>query len=325
MPAPVRRQLLAAVVVLICALAYAAPAVAASGGSVPVEPASPNAEAIVDAYYLVLVITGVIFALVEAALLLFVFRYRRRGRPRDAEAPQIHGHTRLELAWTVVPVLLLALIAGFVFWQLPEIKDVPEASAAGEPLEIQVEGRQFYWQFAYPDGTIGYDTLVVPAERVVELEVTAPEQDVIHSWWIPALAGKIDAIPGVTNRTWFQAKRPGVYEGQCAEFCGVQHASMLGEVLAVPAARFESELETISETQGEQMFAAVCSKCHNLEGPESIGPNLQGNSLLADREQLAQLVREGRGQMPAVGRGWTDEQVDALHEYVSRFGGGGGG
>jgi cytochrome c oxidase subunit 2 len=325
MPAPVRRLLLAAAAVILGALALAAPAVAASGGSTPVEPASPNAEAIVDAYYLVLVITGVIFVLVEAALLLFVLRYRRRGRPRDAEAPQIHGHTRLELAWTIVPVLLLALIAGFVFWQLPEIKNVPEASAAGEPLEIQVEGRQFYWQFSYPDGTLGYDTLVVPAERVVELEVTAPEADVIHSWWIPALAGKIDAIPGITNHTWFRAMRPGVYEGQCAEFCGVQHASMLGEVRAVPAGRFESELDTLSENQGEQMFAAVCSKCHRLEGPELIGPNLQGNSLLTDREQLAQLVREGRGQMPAVGRGWTDEQVDALHEYVSRFGGGGGG
>jgi cytochrome c oxidase subunit II len=325
MPAPVRRLLLAAAAVILGALALAAPAVAASGGSTPVEPASPNAEAIVDAYYLVLVITGVIFVLVEAALLLFVLRYRRRGRPRDAEAPQIHGHTRLELAWTIVPVLLLALIAGFVFWQLPEIKNVPEASAAGEPLEIQVEGRQFYWQFSYPDGTVGYDTLVVPAERVVELEVTAPEADVIHSWWIPALAGKIDAIPGITNHTWFRAMRPGVYEGQCAEFCGVQHASMLGEVRAVPAGRFESELDTLSENQGEQMFAAVCSKCHRLEGPELIGPNLQGNSLLADREQLEQLVHEGRGQMPAVGRGWNDEQIDALYEFVSRFGGGGGG
>jgi cytochrome c oxidase subunit II len=325
MPAPVRRQLLAAAAVFLGALALSVPAVAGNGGATPVDPESPNAEAIVDAYYLVLVITGVIFVLVEAALVVFIVRYRRRGRPRDAEAPQIHGHTRLEIAWTVVPVLILALIAGFVFWQLPEIQDVPEASAAGEPVEILVEGRQFYWQFAYPDGTFGYDTMVVPAERVVELEVTAPEEDVIHSWWIPALAGKIDAIPGVVNRTWFQAERPGLYTGQCAEFCGVQHSSMYGQVRAVPAESFESELESLSENQGEQMFAAVCSKCHNLEGPELIGPNLQGNSLLADREQLEQLVHEGRGQMPAVGRGWNDEQIDALYEFVSRFGGGGGG
>src|SRR5919198_1982874 len=128
-PTDVRRTVSIAAVVL-GALALATPAVAVPGGIAPVKPDSPNADAITTAYWVVLGVTGVIFVLVEVALIVFVIRYRRRDRPRDAEAPQIHGHGRLELIWTVIPVLILAAIASVVFWKLPAIQDVPSAQAA---------------------------------------------------------------------------------------------------------------------------------------------------------------------------------------------------
>jgi cytochrome c oxidase subunit 2 len=323
MPPAVRRLASIAAVVL-GALAFAAPALAENAGLTPVDPKSPNAQAINDTYYLLLGVTGIVFFAVEIALVVFLVRYRRRNRPVDAEGPQIHGNTRLEVMWTVVPVLLVAIVVGFVFYKLPEVTDVTRAANAppDEPnLVIDVEGRQFYWEFRYPDGRITYDTMVVPVNRAVELNVTASDFDVIHSWWIPALGGKIDAIPGKLNHTWFRAEAKGEYEGNCAEFCGLQHAEMTMSVRAVDSAGYEAELARLAGS-GRAQFEATCAKCHNLSGPRLVGPNLGGNPTLADRESLATLLREGRNEMPAVGRGWSDAQLDTLFEYTRRVGGG---
>lgn len=312
-----RRTPLAAV--LAVGLALGAAGVAHAGaGLTPVEPQSPNARDIEWMYWMLVAVAAVIFTVVEGALLLFVIRYRRAGRPRHQEAPQVHGHTRLELIWTTVPILILAVIAGVVFWKLPGVKDVPTASAAPGRLAIQVDSRQFYWQYTYPDGTITYDTLVVPVGRVVELEIGAPAFDVIHSWWIPALGGKVDAVPGETTRTWFKAEEAGEYEGQCAEFCGLLHGAMIARVRAVPEESFDSALSGAEENEGRSAFEQVCSKCHNLSGEPLIGPSLQGNSTLADRDALREILENGRGEMPAVGKDWSEDQFDALFEYVSR-------
>jgi cytochrome c oxidase subunit II len=325
MPPPVRRLAWIAAVAL-GALALAAPATADNAGLTPVEPKSPNAEAITDTYYLLLVVTGLVFVAVEGALVVFLVRYRRRRRRVDDEGPQIHGNTKLEVLWTVVPVVLVAVIVAFVFYKLPDVSEFDEDASAAPgqaDLNVEVQGRQFYWEYHYPDGQITYDTLVVPVNRTVELDVTAPDYDVIHSWWIPALGGKIDAIPGQVNHTWFRAEAEGVYEGTCGEFCGLQHAAMSTDVRAVAADQFESELERFGG--GRQQFIAACSKCHNVDGPQLIGPSLRGNPLLADREGLAQLIRNGRNKMPPVGRSWTDEQIASLIEYTRLVRGEGGG
>jgi cytochrome c oxidase subunit 2 len=301
---------------LLGALAFASTAAADNGGIAPVTPESPNADAIGTAYWIVLVVTGVIFVLVEAALVVFVIRYRRGNRPRDQEAPQIHGHGRLELIWTVIPVLILAGIASFVFWKLPAIQDVPSAQAAPNRLEVRVIGHQFYWEFRYPGGEVTYDELIAPVNRVVHLTVVAPDVDVIHSWWIPSLGGKIDAIPGKVNHTWFEARREGVFHGQCAEYCGLQHASMLGSVRVVADDAWEPELRTAQQTLGKSAFESVCAKCHNLEGPQLVGPNLKGNTTLANHVLIKGIVEHGRGKMPPVAAGWTDEQFEALFQYV---------
>ena len=240
---PAVRRLASIAAVALGALASAAPALADNAGLTPVDPKSPNAEAINDTYYLLLGVTGVVFFAVEIALVVFLIKYRRRNRPIDAEGPQVHGNTRLEVMWTIVPVFLVAIVVGFVFYKLPAVTDVTRAASepADEPnLVIDVEGRRFYWEFRYPDGSITYDTMVVPVDRTVELNVTAPDFDVIHSWWIPALGGKIDAIPGQLNHTWFRAESTGDYEGNCAEFCGLQHAEMTMIVRAVEAGGFEA-------------------------------------------------------------------------------------
>jgi cytochrome c oxidase subunit II len=309
----------------VAALAAAAPALAGNGGFAPVAPESPNAQGIQTTYWVILAFTGFIFVLVEGSLIYFVIRYRRRGRPVEAEGPQVRGHDRLEIAWTVAPVLILAVIGSVVFWKLPEIQDVPSARAAGgERLEVVVEGRQFYWNFRYPNGVIAVDRLRVPVDRVVRLQVTAPTHDVIHSWWVPALGGKIDAIPGKVNETWFQAERAGLYRGQCAELCGVQHAAMLNAIEVLPESEFDRWLEEQAGEQdnpqgetalGAATYRGVCAKCHGFEREGLIGPPLTG-ATVENTEALEQLLRDGRDEMPPVGRGWDEAQVRALIAYL---------
>ena len=318
-----RRLFLGLPAALSAALVLAAVAAAGNGGFAPAPPASPNASRINDAYWLIFAVTAAVFVLVEGALVWLVIRYRRRGRPRDAEGPQIHGSTRLELIWTAGPVLILAVIAAFVFYELPGIKNVPSARA-GESMTVKIRAQQFYWQFEYPDGQISIDRMVVPVGEVVRLEVTTP--DVAHSWWIPRLGGKIDAIPGRTNTTWFKATKPGVYTGQCAEFCGIQHALMRADVAVVSRADYETFLAThrpSSPAVGQEIFTGTCAKCHGLAGQGDIGPKIAGSALLSDPQGLENLLRTGKGKMPAVGEYWSDDELNAALSYLKeRFGGG---
>ena len=286
----------------------------------PVAPESPNAEGIRDSWLFVSIFVFAIFVLVESLLIAFIWKYRRQKRNRFEDAAQVHGATKLELAWTAGPVVVLFLIASFVFIELPGIKDVPDAAAGEEQLEVKVSGRQFYWEYEYPNGAIAVDKMVVPAGVPVRLEVTAPESDVIHSWWIPSLGGKIDAIPGTTNETWFQAENEGTYSGQCAELCGLEHARMLAAVEVVSQDEFDAWLEDRdgdTAELGREEWEGVCAKCHGLNGEGGIGPRIAGSPTLTDAEDLGNLVRNGRGAMPAVGAGWTDEQVQALANYLT--------
>src|SRR5436309_6358732 len=134
MPPPVRRKIFVLVLALGAALALVSVAHGGNAGHAPDTPHSPNAQRINDSYKWIAIFAAAILALVEGALIWFVIRYRRRGRPRTAEGPQIHGATRLELIWTAIPVLILAAIASFIFYKLPGIEDVPSAKAEGGPL-----------------------------------------------------------------------------------------------------------------------------------------------------------------------------------------------
>jgi cytochrome c oxidase subunit II len=306
----------------VLALTAVPAAIAGNGGFAPVAPESPNAERIHDTWIFVSIFIVAIFVLVEVLLVTFIWRYRRQRRQRFDDGAQVHGATSIELVWTVAPVVILFLIGGFVFYKLPGIADVPSASAGGEePLEVRVTGRQFYWQYEYPNGVVAIDRLRAPAGVPVRLEVTAPAEDVVHSWWIPALGGKIDAIPGVRTETWFEAERPGVYEGQCAELCGLEHAKMLASVEVLSPEAFDAWLAERQSGRaaaelGEEEWEGVCAKCHGLGGEGGIAPLIAGSPVLTDPGALAEILRNGRGEMPAVGSEWNDAQIQALVAYL---------
>jgi cytochrome c oxidase subunit II len=291
----------------------------AASGLTPVDPNSPNTERIEDLYWFISFWAALVLLSVAVPLAIFVLRYRSRGRSRAVEGPQVHGSTRLEIAWTVVPVVILLIVTVFTFYKLPGI--TLDAEAGEDVTRIRVEGRQFYWQYRYPNGVIGIDTLRAPADRLVELEITAPENDVIHSYWVPNLLAKFDAIPGRTIETAFRGE-PGTYQGQCAEFCGIQHAEMLAAIEVIPADEFDAWLaeearrqETGDSDLGEQAFAGVCAKCHGDQGQGLIGPGLSA-STVSNAAAVEEIVRNGRGEMPAVGADWDDRQMKALTDYL---------
>jgi cytochrome c oxidase subunit 2 len=157
---------------------------------------------------------------------------------------------------------------------------------------------------------------------VVDLKVVSP--DVIHSWWIPALGGKIQAIPGRINHFWFRADAPGSYDGQCAQLCGVFHASMTGTVLAQSEAEYRRFVNvTTRATLGKQEWTGVCATCHGMTGQGGYGPDISTSPLLLSRASLTGILTDGvdtsrSGAMPPVGRGWTNAQIRALAAYARR-------
>lgn len=313
-----RRKLPTFVIAVLVALATAGVAAATNGGFTPVTPESPNASHTETVYYVILGFTSAIFVLVEGLLITFIVKYRRRGRARTVEGAQVHGHTRLELIWTVIPVLILTVIAIVVFLQLPKISDAP---ASPDAIHIIVEGHQFYWQFDYPNKARSIGTVYVPVGTVVDLEVTS--QDVIHSWWIPALGGKVQAIPGHPNHIWFKAERAGTYHGQCAELCGVYHAAMLATVVAESRAKYDAYISRGARTTlGKQEWTGVCATCHGNLGQGGYGPAIASNSLLTQLSGLRSIIRNGfngsQGAMPPVADTWNTQQVNALAAYVKK-------
>jgi cytochrome c oxidase subunit II len=324
MPPAVRRSL-AAILVAIGALALPAAAFAGAddNGLAPIDPSSENAHAISDIYWFLLVVAAIVFLAVSVPLLVFVVRYRSGGRPRTADGPQVHGSTRLELAWTAVPVLILIAIASFTFYKLKPIDD-PAGAAAQPPGSTRVEARQFYWQFVYPNGAISINTLRLPVDRVTTLAITAPPGDVIHSFWVPELDGKRDAIPGNPNSLKLRPDQIGSYTIRCAELCGLQHAKMNGVVEVVPEAEYQQWIaqraraqEAAPVTLGKQIFDGACATCHGVGGKGFIGPALAGNPLVANPQNVERVVRNGVNTMPAVGQGWSDTELKALTTYLA--------
>jgi cytochrome c oxidase subunit 2 len=295
-------------------------------GLVPVEPASPNADDIQLLYVFVGAFASAIFLIVTIPLAAFTIRFRRGRRSRDEEGPQITGNTNLELAWTAGPILILVAIATFTFIKLSGIANAP---AATDALDVRVTGRQFYWQYEYPNGVITIDRLRAPQGRVVDLTIVAPVWDVNHSWWVPELAGKRDAIPGVTNHTWFRATRTGVFDGRCAELCGVEHAFMTTSVEVMPSAEFDQWLssETRAQQQGSsnlggEVFQGVCAKCHGPQGQGAYARAIANNPIFADADATRTLldngVQNGTRVMPPVGRGWSEQQTQAVLDYLQK-------
>lgn len=307
-----------AVLVILVGVGFLAWIGSEGGGLTPVPPASSGAGDIQDVYVFVGAFASAIFLIVTIPLALFVIRFRRAGRDRTFEGPQIRGNARLELAWTAIPILILVAIGAFTFVKLDGVR----AAGARPDIVIEVEGRQFSWRFTYPNGAVAFDTLRLPVDRTVRLELSAPGSDVIHSFWVPALGGKMDAIPGVDTDMTFRPTRIGTFDGKCAELCGIQHGAMLFTAEVMPQAEFDGWLAEAVDRKdlGEEIWGRVCSKCH-FAAPE-FAPNIAGNPLLADPDALTELIRNGTGRMPPVGETWTDAEVQAIVDFAGALGGG---
>ncbi len=267
-------------------------------------PAGPDAAEINSLFYPVLGVAIVVFFLVQGAIVYLVVRYRRRqagadgssqsqgpdsaasddgddGDDGDDEYPlQVHGNLRLELAWTIIPTIVLAVISVFTLTTLVKLEEV---SAAPDDLRVTVVGQQWWWEFQYhldgntstPPDIVTANEMVMPVGVQVPLEITS--RDVIHSFWIPRLNGKRDAVPGRTHPWVIEADRPGRYGGQCTEFCGLSHAYMRMYAVAVTLEEFDEWvarqlepavplLEGEAGYEGQQIFLANCANCHVVNG-----------------------------------------------------------
>jgi cytochrome c oxidase subunit 2 len=256
-----RRLLWCGLAAALLAFLIAAPSALADPFT-PESGGSQNADDIDTLYKITLYVGIVIFLIVEGTLIWSLVRYR--GRRAAPEAAQIRGNTPLELGWTLAAALILVVLTVVTFIYLPDIENPPPSGPEGlqasqtrfasidqpDPpgphLRIEVNGQQYLWRYDYPgrQTLFSYHEMVVPVDTTVVLEVTA--SDVIHSWWIPKLGGKVDGVPGHVNETWFKipADQAGTtFTGQCAELCGAGHADMRAEVRAVTPEEYETWAE----------------------------------------------------------------------------------
>lgn len=187
-----------------------------------------------------------IFLLVEILLLIIIFKWRRSRLPADYKPPQWHGNMALEITWTVIPFVILCAVGFYSFKELQQ--DFVRPADSVTDVNVTVMAHQYGWTYTYPNGvTVNSEglqasssPLVVPVGKLVRLKLDS--KDVIHSFWVPDLGGKTDAVPGYSNYTWIQADKPGEWRGECAELCGVGHATMQIRVKALPWSDYQAWL-----------------------------------------------------------------------------------
>ena len=302
-------------------------------------PASLETVQIRTLFNFILVLSAIVFVLVEGMLFFAVFRFR--NRPPES-ALQFHGNTKLELAWTAAPAVILAVLLGFTLQTMGQVKGV----ASPIVLNVKAVGHQWWWEFRYPDQSIvTADELVVPVNT--DIEVALESNDVEHGFWAPELFGKVDAVPGYTNRVRFTPITASqyYYGGQCTQFCGLEHAQMRFGVVVRTAEDFKNW--TAHQQQpaappttlagdaaaGHDLFMGqACVGCHTISGSPAagvVGPNLThvasrgfiaGGILANTPDELRAWIKDPQAikpgnLMPTLGL--TDDQVNKLVAYLS--------
>ena len=342
---PVRLCLFAIAALIIPALLAACGAPADDNPQTTFDPAGPAAEEIDGIYRLIWWLAIAVFVLVEAALVFAIFRFRNNKNLINGRPAPVHGNTRLEIIWTIIPAILLVIIA------VPTVQGIAKLSERDEDaFQINVYGNQFYWEFEYPSiiGATGEPLRVVDEVHIpvgTRIELTLRSNDVIHSFWVPRLAGKTDAIPGRENHMWLQADEVGTYIGQCAEFCGEAHALMRLTVVADTQEDFDDWVAEQRQPPpadpveaGRQIVETICATCHLVEGTAAqgtIGPEL---TTFATQDQIAGVLENNEenlrawlanppGVKPGTAMpnlGLSEQQIDALVAYLYTLDGSGG-
>jgi len=240
------------------------------------DPQGPEARSIDKLVNPVFAIAGVVFLLVQFGVLFLVVKFRKRKDDDGSLPPQVHGNFKLEIGWTILPALVLAGVGAGSVFTLLDLADAPK-----DAQEITVVGQQWWWEYRYDvdhDGTADIVTandMVIPAGEPINLTITS--RDVIHSFWIPALNGKRDAVPGREHPLTIEADEPGVYRGQCTEFCGLSHGYMRMRVVALAPDDYaawqanqvegaQAPTDALAKT-GMDQFRTSCSGCHLVDGP----------------------------------------------------------
>ena len=288
---------------LLALLVLAAPALA--GPILPEAGPSKNAQDIRTLYGIILILAVIVFVGVEGVLFYCLFKYRaRKGRV----AAQIHGNTRLEIGWTVGAAVILVFLTIATFAMLPGIKNPApsdidangnpvaqnaafaatdqEAPPEGESMNIKVDGMQYAWQYTYPSiddkEVFAYTDMYVPVGMTITLDIGS--NDVQHSWWIPKLGGKADALPGYTNKTWFKVTEPGTFRGQCAELCGRNHANMYARVIALPFEEWQAwyDRQAADIEAAEQAAAEGREELEQTQGPAATSGEGGGTGTTSD-------------------------------------------
>lgn len=238
-------------------------------------PRSDNNQVITDLYAPLTWLAIVIFALVQGLLLYSVYRFRVRGDD-DSIPPQIHGNTRLEIAWTLAPSIVVVIMLILTYQAMAII----EADPPEDALRVRVVGHQWWWEIHYPDlDVVTANEIHIPIDRPVYFELES--NDVIHSFWVPRLMGKRDLMPGSTNTIWFTPTEEGLYAAQCAEYCGTAHAQMRFHVVVESEVSFNKWLAKQREpaaemagdaAEGAKLFVSrACVTCHTIRGTDAIG------------------------------------------------------
>jgi cytochrome c oxidase subunit II len=305
------------------------------------EPLSTPAESVYQSALLTLAICAVIFLIVGGLLLYTTIRFRRRAGDDSLEPPQIYGSNQIELAWTVIPILIVFVL---VLVTARTTADVQNQPALPDSLNVTVVGHQWWWEIRYPElGIVTANELHVPVSNAAKRKLTflrLESADVAHSFWVPQLAGKTDLIPNRVNMMWIEPKQVGTYLGNCAEYCGTQHARMLVRVIAHEpedfarwaAAQQETGVEEPRVKDGRQLFFATsCINCHAIRGTVAkgrFGPDL---THLMSRDTLASGAARNT---PEKLRGWmrnpqtikdgalmpdmklSDEELDQITAYL---------
>jgi cytochrome c oxidase subunit 2 len=250
-------------------------------------PASTPAKSIFGLSLFVLAVTGVIFVIVFALLLYSVVKFRRQTTDDGREPPQVYGSNQVELAWTIIPILI---VVALFMATARVIAGVQKRGPLDNAIEVVAIGHQFWWEYRYPTlGVVTANELHVPVSddgHPTPTYIKLLSADTDHSFWIPRLAGKTDLIPNHPNSMWIDPREAGVYLGQCAQYCGTQHAKMLLRVYVQPRADFDRWIqqqrqpasENSAASQGQRIFeTTACINCHTVVGTVAnghFGPDL---------------------------------------------------
>jgi len=279
------------------ATALGAPGNAPASPTSMFAPESTPAHSIYDISIFVLEVSGAIFVVVASLLVYAVVKFRQRRDDDGTEPAQVYGSNQIELAWTVIPVLIVVVLFLSTAQVIHRVQDARRPASA---LDVTVVGHQFWWEYRYPQyGFEAANELHVPVSadnQRAPTFLTLLSADTDHSFWVPRLAGKTDLIPNRTNRTWINPQQPGLYLGQCAQYCGTEHALMLLRVYVQPRDEFDRwvreqqqpAIQDPSVAEGRRVFeATACINCHTVRGTVAdgrFGPDL---THLMSRDTLA--------------------------------------